>query len=161
MTEFEKYYQSEEIAGEYDELRFSGQGGEFIDHLEQHTVLSGLPAPDAGRILEIGCGTGRVTRTMLERGYDVLSVDPSAEMLDLARQRLADLDEGVRQRGELQIGNGFDLGGLPSTFAGALSLRVLIHMKLADVDRVLKQVYPRLESGGRFCFDTLSPWSRG
>src|SRR4051794_36369592 len=51
--------------------------------------LDGL-APDAS-VLDVGCGTGRVTEALLElvpRGR-VLALDASAEMVELARQRLA------------------------------------------------------------------------
>jgi hypothetical protein len=41
-------------------------------------ALSHLPAPPA-RILEVGCGPrGGVTPALLERGYDVLAIDPNA-----------------------------------------------------------------------------------
>jgi SAM-dependent methyltransferase len=39
-------------------------------------------------ILEIGCGTGSMTRMLSERGYEVTGVDASAAMLEKARQKL-------------------------------------------------------------------------
>ena len=39
-------------------------------------------APAGARILELGCGTGRVTRPLVERGFDVTAVDESAQMLE-------------------------------------------------------------------------------
>lgn len=38
-------------------------------------------APAGARILELGCGTGRVTHELLRRGFSVTAVDESAEML--------------------------------------------------------------------------------
>lgn len=40
------------------------------------------------RIVEIGCGTGRVLKPLLETGHQVLGVDVSAEMLEIAREKL-------------------------------------------------------------------------
>ena len=38
-------------------------------------------APPPGRLLELGCGAGRVTRSLVALGYDVTAVDESAAML--------------------------------------------------------------------------------
>ena len=43
----------------------------------------------AQNILEIGCGTGRVLRPMLESGLHVTGIDISNEMLNVARSRLS------------------------------------------------------------------------
>lgn len=51
-----------------------------------------IPAVDGKRILDAGCGHGRYTAWLLERGAEVIGVDESAEMLDRARERL---DDGV------------------------------------------------------------------
>ncbi len=45
-------------------------------------LLDGIPA---GRALDAACGTGRITRLLVERGHDVTGVDASEEMLDRAR----------------------------------------------------------------------------
>lgn len=37
-------------------------------------------------VLDLGCGTGRMTRELARRGYDMTGVDYSAEMLDRARR---------------------------------------------------------------------------
>ena len=38
-------------------------------------------------VLDLGCGTGVLTRLMYNKGYDLIGVDISAEMLDVARQK--------------------------------------------------------------------------
>jgi ubiquinone/menaquinone biosynthesis C-methylase UbiE len=43
----------------------------------------------AGRVLELGCGTGRITIPLARAGVDVVGVDRSQAMLDRARARLA------------------------------------------------------------------------
>ena len=42
--------------------------------------------PPAGRLLEIGCGTGREAAFLAEHGFTVIATDASAAMLDQARQ---------------------------------------------------------------------------
>ena len=39
-----------------------------------------------GILLDLGCGTGKLTRLMEEKGYDMIGVDNSFEMLDIARE---------------------------------------------------------------------------
>ncbi|MEU7643908.1 class I SAM-dependent methyltransferase [Streptomyces huasconensis] len=58
---------------------------------DEPEIIAGA-APPGAHILELGCGAGRVTRPLLERGFRVTAVDESAEMLE----RVAALDGGVR-----------------------------------------------------------------
>jgi len=41
-------------------------------------------------VVELGCGTGSFTQVMKSRGYDIMGIDMSPEMLNLARQKSAD-----------------------------------------------------------------------
>jgi SAM-dependent methyltransferase len=52
------------------------------------SLLSDRPAP---RILDVGCGTGHLLQLMIERGYHVDAVNPSAHLNKLVRERLAAL----------------------------------------------------------------------
>ncbi|MFF4218418.1 class I SAM-dependent methyltransferase [Streptomyces nondiastaticus] len=47
---------------------------------EPDIIAAAVPA--RARILELGCGVGRVTRPLLERGFTVTAVDESPHMLD-------------------------------------------------------------------------------
>jgi SAM-dependent methyltransferase len=46
-----------------------------------------LLPPPGGRTLDIGCGEGRVGAVLTERGYDVIGVDSSPRMVELASER--------------------------------------------------------------------------
>ncbi|NJP99895.1 class I SAM-dependent methyltransferase [Streptomyces sp. PLAI1-29] len=58
--------------------------------------------PRGAHILELGCGAGRVTHPLLERGYTVTAVDESPEMLErvrgarTVRSPIEELDLGTR-----------------------------------------------------------------
>lgn len=41
---------------------------------------------DDGLVLDLGCGTGRLTRMLSDKGYDMIGVDSSPEMLDIASE---------------------------------------------------------------------------
>src|SRR5690349_5744160 len=54
-----------------------------------------LPALEAeglvrGRLLDVGCGTGKSFIPMLERGWSVTAVDVSEQMLEVARSKARD-----------------------------------------------------------------------
>jgi len=66
----------------YDEAR-PGYPEALFDDLER---LSGVPV--GGRILEIGCGTGKATLPLARRGYRVLCLEPGASLAAIARRNL-------------------------------------------------------------------------
>lgn len=64
------------------------------------------------RVLELGCGTGRVTFPLLMKGAAVTAVDLSEPMLSLLASKAAALDGDLRQRLRIQKGDmcSFELG---------------------------------------------------
>lgn len=50
------------------------------------TILSLAGLKAEGRILDLACGFGRVANPLASRGYDVVGVDSSPELLDVARR---------------------------------------------------------------------------
>lgn len=77
-----EYYRAR--AGEYDESTAS-----FSDvFAPAKSVLKGLGKFD--HILELACGTGFWTETLLQMGRSVTAVDAAPEMLEIARKRLGE-----------------------------------------------------------------------
>ena len=76
-----------EIAGEYDRHRPA-----YPDALiDQACKLAGI-GPGAP-VLEIGCGTGQLTRSLLARGLRVTAVEPGDQLIARARDQLQDLGD--------------------------------------------------------------------
>jgi len=79
------------------------------DRGEGALVAAALPPPAS--LLELGCGTGRVTRQLVARGYSVVAVDESPEMLEHVRDaetvcaRIEELDLGRRFDAVLLLSN--------------------------------------------------------
>ncbi len=71
------------VAEQYDRAR-PGYPGALIDAA---LALSALPG--SGKILEIGCGTGQLTRELARRGYRILGLEPGTSLCALASVRLA------------------------------------------------------------------------
>jgi len=81
------------LAPFYDALTRAYEHDRWLAELERLARRHGLRGR---RVLDVGCGTGKSLRPLLDRGYEGTGVDVSAEMLDRARQNLpphADLRE--------------------------------------------------------------------
>jgi SAM-dependent methyltransferase len=60
-------------------------------------VVGWLPR-DADRIAEVGAGTGRLTLELIERGQQVVAVEPATPLRQILRRKLAAADRGDRAR---------------------------------------------------------------
>ena len=107
-----------------------------------------------GPVLELGVGTGRIAVPVAAAGIQVVGVDLSEGMLEVARERaaLAGVTLDLR-RGDMRdppVEGAFPLVMIP--------FRSLLHME-TDADRraVLRGVAGLLAPGGRFVFDVFAP----
>jgi ubiquinone/menaquinone biosynthesis C-methylase UbiE len=73
----------DEIAAEYDRHR-PAYPDELVD---QACQVAGVGSGD--HVLEVGCGTGQLTRSLLARGLHVTALEPGPSLIALARQNLA------------------------------------------------------------------------
>ena len=55
-------------------------------------ALRRLDLPPGRRVLEVGCGTGVFLRAAAERGLEVVGLDASAALLEVARERVPDAE---------------------------------------------------------------------
>jgi ubiquinone/menaquinone biosynthesis C-methylase UbiE len=72
------------VAEEYDRVR-----PEYPQSLVDEACAIADLGPGS-RAVEVGCGTGKLTRALVERGLRVDAVDPGAAMVEVARRRLAE-----------------------------------------------------------------------
>jgi SAM-dependent methyltransferase len=72
----------DEVAAEYDRHR-PAYPDELID---QACRVAGIGSGD--RVLEVGCGSGQLTRGLVARGLDVTVLEPGKSLIALARQNL-------------------------------------------------------------------------
>lgn len=66
----------------FDELEAGG-----ADVHGEAALVADLAGPPPARILDAGCGTGRVAIELTRLGYDCVGVDADSGMLDVARER--------------------------------------------------------------------------
>ncbi|MBI4877441.1 MAG: methyltransferase domain-containing protein [Acidobacteria bacterium] len=106
--------------------------------------------PRRMRVIEIGCGTGRVTRALAQVFGEVHAVDVSGEMIRQAREGLADCPNVFLYRN-----NGTDLSVLPAglPFDFAFSSIVFQHIPSREViENYVREVHRLLRPGALFKF---------
>lgn len=114
------------------------------------------------RVLELGCGTGRITlplaREGVRQGFAVVGLDNEPEMLRRAEESRAQTDEESRRalsyvKGDMltwRSDTPFDLILIP---CGSLSHILEIEAQI----RLFRQCYENLLSGGRFVVEVIMP----
>ena len=122
------------------------QWGAYLDKLfKEYGIEDGL-------LLDLGCGTGKLTRILAEKGYDMIGIDYSYEMLDIAKE---ESDESILYL--LQDMREFELYG---TVRGVYSACDCVNYILEEEEllEVFRLVNNYLDPGGIFVFDINSPY---
>ncbi|MDP3893164.1 trans-aconitate 2-methyltransferase [Nocardioides sp.] len=101
-------------------------------HGEAGLVNTLLPPP--ARVLDAGCGTGRIATHLHGQGYDVVGVDVDAAMLGEARASAPDLEWREADLTTLGLGRHFDLVLLAGNVIPLLEPETLrtVAQRLAD-----------------------------
>ncbi len=102
------------------------------------------------RVLDLGCGTGNHALRLAARGYEIVGVDRSADMLRLAGAKAKEQGAAVRfvqsPIGALALGEKFD--------AAVMMFAVLCyHIENDDVLAALRAARAHLNPGGLLAFD--------
>ena len=108
MTEgFDNVYEDDDRASSYARLDYPGTY--YLAFRDLPRIIGHVTA--GARALDFGCGAGRSTRFLRERGFDVVGVDISAAMLDRARREDPDGDYRLVGPGDLKslAGSQFEL----------------------------------------------------
>lgn len=146
-----EYTQQPHIATEYDQsIANSALSRYDTDVLQQHFV-------EPGRLVDLGCGTGRHAVAFASRGFDVLGVDLSAEMLRQFQTKAA--AAGVVAAA--LCANLCDLSGLPdSQFDYAILMYATLGMipVAADRIRVLQEARRLLVPCGKLALHIHNLW---
>ena len=103
-----------------------------------------------GIVLELGCGTGNVTRKLAEAGYDMIGVDNAPDMLEIAMDKRSASGQDILYL--LQDMREFELYG---TVRAIVSVCDSVNYILEEEEllQVFRLVNNYLDPGGMFIFD--------
>src|SRR4051812_38946991 len=110
-----------DVRAEFDAIARAGAERPDPAGLYDAFLLSLIPR-NCGRVLEIGCGTGRFTRKLAARAAHVTALDLSDEMLHVARRR--NLTENV----EFVQGDALQIAPRLGTFDLVVTLATFHHL---------------------------------
>lgn len=130
--------------------KYEGRHPEIFNEIEQdrlHKALSrALGMVETGArpctALDIGCGSGNVTRHLLELGADVVAADVSPRFLDLVEERF----DGAGRVNTLLL-NGIDLSGVEDESVDLVTVYSVLH-HIPDYCGVVRELGRVLRPGG-------------
>ena len=104
-----------------------------------------------GTVVELGCGTGKMTRLLADAGYDMVGVDNSAEMLEIAGERQEEEERNdilylLQDMRELEL-----FGNIRAVVSVCDSMNYI--MEPEDLKKVFGLVKEYLAENGVFIFD--------
>ncbi len=123
---------------------------------------------DGGLVLELGCGTGKLTRLLAAAGYDMIGLDNSEEMLAIAREHGVEAEDAENAEPESEDAGSTGLGSgilyllqdmrefeLYGTVRGICSVCDCMNYLLSEEDllTVFRLASNYLDPGGIFLFD--------
>jgi ubiquinone/menaquinone biosynthesis C-methylase UbiE len=94
----------------------------------------------SGKVLDLGCGPGRVTRFLHEQGPDTTGIDLSPEMVATARSRFPEL--------RFEMASMFELPYPDGAMDGLVAMYSIIHIPRADQPALFRELRRVLAPGG-------------
>jgi len=119
---------------------------ESADVTQLHEFLSSS-LESGGRLLELGCGSGRDAAFMVSQGFNVLATDGSASMVEQAKLHHPELSAHVVH---LKLPDG--LSNALGIFDGIYAVAVLMHLSVQEIENTITAVNSLLATKGRFVF---------
>ena len=118
------------------------------------TLLSWLPEDMRGRrVLDAGCGTGALAVEAARRGADVVAIDLSPKLVDLARQRMPE----SFAHGSLDFRSGDMLDAALGKFDHGVAMDSIIHYETKDAVAALSRLAERTSASIAFTFAPRTP----
>ena len=128
-----------------DNVPYEAWSEYLAELLREHQIEDGL-------LLDLGCGTGKLTRLMQDKGYDMIGVDYSYDMLSIAKENS---DETILYL--LQDMREFELyGTVRAIYSACDSLNYILEED--ELREVFSLVNNYLDPKGLFIFDINTPF---
>ena len=133
-------------AANYDKSRFNDNMGRHLDYMHKK-ILESFINSSGKLVLEAGIGTGRFATWLAKKGFEVVGVDLSREMLKKAKEKKEILNVGLG----LILADVHFLPFRKGVFDSCICINVMDHF--SDINGFLRQVKHVIRSEGFFIFN--------
>ena len=124
----------------------------------RNTLLGWLPEDLRGRrLLDAGCGTGALAVEAALRGAEVVAIDLSPTLVQLARERLPPELQHTARGGSIEFRSGDMLDPALGTFDHVVGMDSMIHYVKTDMVDVLAGLAARTRHSVLFTFAPRTP----
>jgi glycosyltransferase involved in cell wall biosynthesis/ubiquinone/menaquinone biosynthesis C-methylase UbiE len=141
-------YESEQSVSNYEKRRFGSYGGRLVNQKELRLISELTQIEDGNKILELGCGTGRLTELLAQGTSSLVSTDRSEAMIARCKKKINNVNL-IRSSVE-------DLPFKKEIFDTCISLRLIHHFRYDAINRILKQAKMCLKDNGIIVFNTTN-----
>lgn len=136
-----------EFSAVYDELTQNVDYPKRFEYINHFLIENNITN---GTVLDLACGTGSMSIELIKNGFDVIGIDLSENMLEIASNRLLEYGDNF----SLLKGNMTDYRLDKSVKACICSLDSINHLNdINDVEKTFCNVYNSLDENGVFVFD--------
>jgi len=142
----------EDLAGDYD-CRFNNPRLNYMRSVEKMVLLESLKP---GMILDIGCGTGEQSLFLAKRGYHVIGMDISREMLIKANESAK--EGNLKDKLSFVIASAEALPFRDKSFDGLISIFGVFN-HIPRVELAFQETYRVLKSGASAIFTVVNRWN--
>jgi ubiquinone/menaquinone biosynthesis C-methylase UbiE len=149
-TNIVQYY--EELATDYDH-RFNNPRLDYMRSVENRVLLDCLKP---GTILDVGCGTGEQTIFLARKGFQVIGMDISKEMIRIADERIneAKLNDNIF----LIIASAEALPLKDSSVDGLISI-FGVYSHVPDVNEAFREIHRVLKTDSKSIITVINRWN--
>ena len=126
------------IANKYAELFYDELDYKPLDKYLAEVFCSKIR--ENGKVCDLGCGPGHISRFIKDEGIDVIGIDISDGMLKEAKEKNPDI--------EFIKGDMLDLKLNDMSFAGIMLYYSIVHLTISELEQVIIKLRKALEQNG-------------
>lgn len=98
--------------------------------------------PKGGEIFDVGCGSGRIAKYFVQKGFHIYGIDFSEKLLEIAKREVPNV--------EFHMMDMRDISSIEKMFDGAIAVASFLHIKKTEVGSVFQSVVGKIKPGGFF-----------